>query len=285
MAVETRPPSFLLLLLAPLAACAPSTVQRPAAPAAAATAPPAASAGTAPPARHRAVHIDTLAPDKVAQFVDARRAWVEELRRNDATDGRGVFLEVPSAHRFVTVRAFASYSSFDTRRAIIEASLSRVLKEARDRYDRLSDTSLVFPHTSEIWDVDDDLSYVPRTGALDESSAACGTLIIEDVRPDPASSERYDAARGEINKALAQVGYALTRLSFETTYGAGHLWTLLLAPSREALDGAPPEVEAIAGVLGAGRAHDLEGEIDASVEKREVQPFVVRHDLSWRPVP
>jgi hypothetical protein len=268
-------------------ACQSPAAPCPATPVGAAASAPSADppAGAPARARYRSVHIDTLDPDKVAQFIDARRAWVEELRRDDATDGRGVFLEVPSAKRFITVRAFSSFTSLDTRGAVIKASLARVPKEAGERYDHLSDTALVFPHTSEIWELDDDLSYVPRAGALDEATAACGSLVIEDVRPSPSFEEAYDKARHEINAALAQASYPLTRLTFETRYGAGHVWSLILAASREALDAQPHEVDVVARILGAARAHELDATLSAAVQAREVQAFTVRHDLTWRPVP
>src|SRR2546423_755497 len=93
---------------------------------------------------YRAVHIDTLAPDKVAQFVDARRAWVAELARAGASDGRGVFVQVGD-HQMYTIRSFMRFADFDTRGDAIDRSLAKVPKAAGDAYDRASDTSLVFP--------------------------------------------------------------------------------------------------------------------------------------------
>ena len=234
----------------------------------------------APRALYRSVHIDHLAPDKFAQFEGARRAWVDAMRAANAHDGRGVFLQV-GADTLYNVRSFATYASFDTRNDAINASLAHVPKEAVDRYDRLSDESLVFPHRSEIWRLDDDLSYVPAQGALSESTASFGTVILEDVRPDIDSENRYWNARGEINKALAEARYPLTRLSFPCVYGAGRLTTLVLAASKEALEGAPSVEVVVEKVRGAERAKSLAAEVEASVEKREMLPLVVRHDLTW----
>jgi hypothetical protein len=228
------------------------------------------------------VHIDTLTPGTLPRFEAGRVAWVEALRRANVTDGRGVFLQVDGT-RFYTLRPFATFASFDTRVDAINAALARVPKEAAERYDKDSDESLVFPHTSEIWKVDDELSFTPAQPerALSEATAAVGTLVLDDVRPDPASEERYWAARGEINKALAEARYPLTLRSFRCVYGAGHVATLVLAPSSEALEAAPAVADAVARVRGRARADELTAAIGSSVERTASHAFVVRHDLTW----
>jgi hypothetical protein len=252
---------------------------------------PAVGPGTAAPststvapdgssAHYRSVHIDTLAPDKLGQFEGGRRAWVAELRRANVSDGRGVFLQV-EGNRFYTVRSFATFGSFDTRVATINAALARVPKEAAERYRRDSDESLVFPHLSEIWEVDDELSFVPAEGALTETTAAVGSLVVDDVRPDPGSEERYRKAHAEINLALAAIRYPLTRRSFDCVFGAGHLTTLVLAPSKEALEAAPTLEAAVARARGPARAAELTAAIASSVERSEAHSLVVRRDLTW----
>jgi len=135
---------------------------------------------------YRSVHVDTIAPDKMAQFAGARREWIVEMKRAHGNDGRGLFMQV-GKNRFYTIRSFARFGDFDTRGAVIEKSLAALPKEAGSRYDRLCDTALVFPHSSEIWSVDGDLGYAPAEGAITEQMAASGLMIIEDVRPDPRS--------------------------------------------------------------------------------------------------
>jgi hypothetical protein len=188
-------------------------------------------------------------------------------------------------HRYVTVRPFATYASFDTRIDAINASLAKVPKEAADRYDKDSDAALVFPHTSEIWRVDDDLTYVPAQGGVTEYTAAVGRMVLDDVRPDPASGDRYWNARGAIDKALAAAGYPLTLRTFRCVFGAGHLVTLVLAPSQAVLDAAPTEEAAVARVLGPAKAAELFAAVAASVVKHESEPLVVRHDLTWPDAP
>jgi hypothetical protein len=265
---------FAFLAALPVACAAPSP------PPPTAPAPPSAVAPDAGPPSYRSVHIDTIAPGKFPQFEAARREWVDVLRRANATDGRGLFVEVDGDH-FYTLRPFAQFGGTAERARMIEESMKRVPKEAGDRYDRLCDTALVFPHTSEVWQIDDDLTYTPAVAAPTEATAACGTLVLDDVRPDPDSEERFSSATQAINKALAQAKYPLSRLAFRTVYGAGHFQTMVLAPSKEALDAAPSVETAVAGVLGAARARELLAQTGASVEKHATHPIVLRHDLTW----
>ncbi|MGO8996379.1 MAG: hypothetical protein ACLQVI_23950 [Polyangiaceae bacterium] len=225
------------------------------------------------------VHIDTVSPGLLGQFVDGRREWLAQLRRYGATDGRGVFLQVGDS-TFYTVRRFSTFGSFDTRGEAIEKSLAAVPKEAGERYDHLADTSLVYPHTSEVWERVSDLSYAPAAGPLDERTACCGRLVIEDVRPDPASERAFSDATTAIDTALAEAHYPLTRTTYRTVFGAGHVLTLWLAPSREALDALPSVQDAVATVRGAARAAELTASIDSAVAHRETARLVVRHDMT-----
>ncbi|HTJ47333.1 MAG TPA: hypothetical protein VL463_34780 [Kofleriaceae bacterium] len=228
-----------------------------------------------PTSTYAAVHIDVLAKDKVEQFVGARKAWVAAMDASGANDGRGVFLFVGD-HVMINVRRFSTWASFDTRGDAIDASLARVPKAASEAYDKGSDDSLVWPHASEVWELDKDLSI----GTLDEASADAGTIVWDDVKPDPADEDRYWKAVGEENAALAKAGYPLTRLGFRTRFGAGHVITLWLAASEAARDGAPSVEAAVASVVGEARAKALEADIAASIVHRDAQPFAVRHDLT-----
>jgi hypothetical protein len=242
-------------------------------------APTSTSTPTSGDVRYRAVHIDTIQVGKFGQFEGARREWLAELGRTRATDGRGVFLQVGDS-RFFTLRMFSKFGDFDTRGAAIERSLAAVPKAAGDRYDKLSDTALAFPHTSEIWASEADLSYAPGAGALNEWTAACGRLEIEDVRPDIDSEKHYEEAVSEINAALKAARYPLTRATFTTRFGAGHVYTLWLARSPEELAAAPDVTAAVATVKGGARASELLAAQGAAVERKESWPILVRHDLT-----
>lgn len=225
------------------------------------------------------MHIDTLAPDRAAQFMDARRAWLDAVKKAGGVDRRGTFLQV-DADRFYSVRPLARFAELDGRNDEFGRDLAPVPKSAGDAYDAASDTALVFPHTSEIWRLDGDLAYVPPTGALDETTAACGRLVLEEPRPDPASEERYDKAWAETKGALATAKYPLARVTYRSAFGAGRLVTFWLARSKEVLDSAPSIESAIAGVLGKERSVALLREIDASVVRHEEHAVTRRADLS-----
>jgi hypothetical protein len=264
--------------LAALALLVPACAARTASPAAPRASPPAA-----PPEKddYVAVHIDTVAPEHFAQFVDARREWLAQLREHHATDGRGVFLQVGDG-AFYTVRHFSAFADFDTRGEAIDKSLAAMPKEAGERYDRLADTSLVYPHTSEVWAREPDLAYAPAwaAGGIDERSAWGGRLVVEDVRADPASEKAYSDATTAIDVALKEAQYPLTRVTYRTVFGAGHVFTLWLAPSREAFDAAPSVADAVAKVRGSAGAAALAAAIDGAIAHRETSTVVVRHDMT-----
>ncbi|CAN5260686.1 hypothetical protein BH09MYX1_BH09MYX1_17630 [soil metagenome] len=136
-----------------------------------------------------AVHIDSLSDGKAAQFEDARKKWVAEMAKRGTSDARGLFLQTDS-NRFYTVRPFARFAELDARADRVARALASVPKDARDEYDHRSDEVLVFPHASEIWELDDELGYAPTANALALEHAACGLLVIEELRPDPTRRAR-----------------------------------------------------------------------------------------------
>jgi hypothetical protein len=263
------------LFAAVLAACAPASSPPRSVPAGVTSAPAAAS--TAP--RYRTVHIDTLSPERAAQFVDARHAWLAAVTKAGGVDRRGSYLQV-DGDRFFSMRPLARFAELDARGAEYERDLAPVPKSAGEAYDTASDTALVFPHASEIWRVDDDLAYVPPAGPLDETTACCGRLIVEEARPDPASQERYEKAWAETKAGLAAAKYPLARVTYRSAFGAGRLVTFWFARSNEELAAAPTVEAAIARALGSEKADALKRATEASVVRREEHAVTRRADLS-----
>jgi len=68
----------------------------------------AAGCATAPPVR-LAVHVDTLAPDKLAGYEAARVRYAAGLKARGLDDRRGLFLKV-GEHTYYSVAPFAGYA-------------------------------------------------------------------------------------------------------------------------------------------------------------------------------
>jgi hypothetical protein len=224
------------------------------------------------------VHIDTLPAAKRAEFEAARREWVGVLHAAHASDQRGTFFEVPDIG-FVTLRPFGTFTDLDARGPARKRALVNVPAEALDRYDARSDAVLAFPHHSEIWQRDPDLGYVPAEGALDEQTAGAIEMIIEDVKADTAAEREYDATWREIAAALAAAHYPLTRITFETVYGSGHVVTWWLAPSASALAAASLEAT-LRAQLGPAKAKTLLARRAAVVLRSEHHAMLRRDELS-----
>ncbi|MFI5299001.1 MAG: hypothetical protein ACHREM_12970 [Polyangiales bacterium] len=221
------------------------------------------------------VHIDTLLPDKAPQFMSARRAWVDELERAHAADHRGWFFEVPG-ERVLTMQPLARFADLDGGKADRENALEKVPKAALEKYDRLCDESLAFPHTSEIWRVDADLSYAPADAGIDLVHAGAIRMTLDDVRADTASVSRYDDAWAQVKVALAAAHYPLTRVAFHTVYGSGRRASFWLAKTKAQLDAAPD----LTKTIGLETQAILDSAIAASVLRHEVRDVVPRMDLS-----
>ena len=103
--------------------------------------------------------------------------------------------------------------------------------------------------------------------------------MIEDVRPDPESEERYQRATIEMNRALADARYPLTRVTFATMYGVRARHDVVArAIARRAGRGAQRESVVEGARRGARRS--LTAACDASVVHRAIEPVIVRHDLT-----
>ena len=90
-------------------------------------------------------------------------------------------------------------------------------------YSRLCDESLVFPHTSEIWNEEPALSYLPTGRRLTDAVQ----VVIEDVKP----TMDFEAAWKPFAMALASVKYPIERRTFFCGYGSGRYRPFCFRPA------------------------------------------------------
>lgn len=200
-----------------------------------------------PPPERLLVHIDTLAPDKLLEFADARRRWVAELRRRGLSDRRGDYLQI-GERTFYSVERLGPWRDLDR----LSAQRQRVMRKMGalgTEYDRKSDEALVFPHTSEVWVEQPELGYLPSGRPLTDALQ----LVIEDVEPNAD----YEAAWRPIVAALRAARYPIERRTYFAAYGSGRVCSFWLAPSRAVLATAPPIEQLLAAQLGTTRAAEL----------------------------
>ncbi len=202
-----------------------------------------ALAASPAPAPYRVVHIDSPATAALfTQFENARREWLKELERAHATDGRGVFLQVGD-HQLYTMRSFDKFSNFDTRNDAIAKTQGAISKAASDRYDEQSDSALAYPHTSEVWRVEDDLTLStghPRADRADGQRGAPGhRRSARRLGVGEALRRRHD--RNQSRAQRRAIFIHLTRLGL----GTRSCHTYAVAGRRKGFDAAPT-VEAAA---------------------------------------
>lgn len=204
------------------------------------------AATTTPPVRV-AAHLDTIAPDKLAQYEAARVRWVAELRAAHRSDRRGLYLKI-GANTYWSLVSFGEYRELDGLRAHRQ-KVDAQMGAAAAEYTRLCDESLVFPHASEIWSAEPSLSYLPTGMRLEDARA----LVIEDVKP----TADYEAAWKPIAAALAQAKYPIERRTYFSAYGSGRTLSFWMAPSRAVLQAAPTIEQALVAAVGQARAVEL----------------------------
>jgi hypothetical protein len=211
----------------------------------------AAGCASAPPPPVRlAVHVDTLAPDKLATYEAARVRYAAALCARGLDDGRGLFLKVGD-RTYYSVAPFVGYRQLD-RMGAKTARVDGRMGPAAKQYWHDSDQSLIFPHGNEIWRERPALGYLPTGRGLGDAQ----TVVIEDIDPQ----QDYEAAWRPIAEALAMVKYPIERRTFFSAYGTGRYLSFWLAPSRASLAAAPTLEQAVVAAVGTVRAAALLGE-------------------------
>lgn len=247
---------------------------------AACSTPTKAGAGLMP--SYYTVHVDYVRAGKWAQFEQARTEWATILERHKTSDERGTFLQLDDK-AFLTLRGFESFAELDQRGASRAKALAAVPQEARERYDRLSEETLIPPHRSEIWIHLDDLDYRAPGPALTPTTAGVGRVVVEELWPTPdAGGEKYSEAWRALREALEKAHYPLTRVTFHSFFGSGRLITFWLASAASELEAAPSVEDAAAQVLGKAEAESLLAKIKACVAHTEEHAVRLRGDLSGR---
>ena len=208
----------------------------------------AAGCATAPPGPPRLlVHVDTLSADKTQQFEQARVRFVALLREKGRSDRRGLYLKI-GTNTYYSVVTFARWRDLE-KLGDERAAANHALAAEAQKYDQLSDESLVFPHTSEIWREEPGLAYLPTGMRLPDAVQ----VVIEEVRP----TADYEAAWQPIAAALAQARYPVERRAYFSGYGSGRTLSFWMAPSPAVLKAAPTIEQAVTGVVGEERAKQL----------------------------
>jgi hypothetical protein len=206
-----------------------------------------AGCATAPSAAWLSVHVDTLDPDKIAQFEQARVRFVQLLRQRGTSDHRGLYLKIGD-RTYWSVVSFGAFADLDKLRAD-RTRATQPLGAALTEYDRLCDETLVFPHASEIWTEEPALSYLPKGRRLSDALE----VVIEDVKP----TADYEAAWKPIAAALKQAQYPIERRTYFSAYGSGRVLSFWMAPSRAVLKAAPTIEQALVATVGEARAVEL----------------------------
>jgi hypothetical protein len=236
-----------------------------------------------PPSVRLAVHVDTLAPDKMTQYEAARLRYAAELCARGLDDRRGLFLKVGD-RTYYSVVTFLGWRELEQ----INADTKRVDEQmgwAAKRYYQDSDDSLIFPHGNEIWRERPSLSYAPTGRPLGEALS----VVIEDVDPQ----KDYEAAWKPIAAALASARYPIERRTFFSAYGSGRYLSFWLASSRALLQTAPTLEQALVTALGEERATALLREwrgmvlraqtLDVAVSPEMTSPCASRAASATRP--
>src|SRR5262245_12282266 len=95
------------------------------------------------------VHVDTLAPERVARFEAARVRFRALLQQKAISHRRGLYFRVGD-HTYFSLVPIVRWRDLE-RLASDRRRAHAAMKGPVEEYDRISDESLVFPHASEIW--------------------------------------------------------------------------------------------------------------------------------------
>lgn len=233
-------------------------------------------------ARYVAVHVDHLESQNLKTFASARQRWLHVLTEHATTDGRGLFIQTGDSG-FLSLRPLQTLGDLDRSPSLIKAALSTVDPQAQKTYDDASDALLVPPHRNEIWRYDADLSLAVTDPIAALSGAAWGKMVVEEIDPSP-KGEDYERAWPAIRDALTQESYPLTRVTYWSRYGSGHLVSFWLAKSQQEFLETKSALETVKSALGAERAEGLFDRQHKAVLASDSIDVIPRVDLSSAPL-
>ena len=231
----------------------------------------AAAIDTAP---HLRAHLDHVRPEDMASFAAARREWREFVGERGLPDPwGGTVLEI-EGRGFYSLRPLATLDALVAPRP--PAPTDDAYVAAERRYNQRSDAVLVFPHATQVWTRNDDLSYRPAAAAPALSAACSGTIAFDAV--EPLAWDAYEGAWTRVHDALRRVAYPLTHLTLGSRYGDGRTVSIWIGADAAAFRAAPLE-PALAKAVGATAATELLAALRASTKATESAGLLCRPDL------
>jgi hypothetical protein len=231
-----------------------------------------AAIDTAP---HVRAHLDHVRPEHMAAFAEARREWKGFLAQRGLPDAwGGTVLEV-EGRGFYTLRPLETLDALVAPRPMAPTDDAYVA--AQRRYNTRSDEVLVFPHATQVWTRNDDLSYRPAADAPALSARCSGTLAFDSV--EPLAWGAYEQAWTRIHDALRRVSYPLTHVVLGSRYGDGRTVSIWIGTDAAAFRAAPFE-PALGKAVGAAAATELLAALRAATKTSDSAGLTCRPDLS-----
>ncbi len=227
--------------------------------------------------------MDNLDSAKAALFVNARRGWLEVLRRDDGLlgDGRPLFWHArstPAGETFFSFYPFRTWSDLDARGQMAKETVKEVGEDALKTYDS-GDKALVSPHYSQVWSrvAEYDIA-APATEPLTELSAMAGRLEVHSV--DITRWDEFERSWKQVAEALISADYPLACRTYRSIYGKGEYMVWWLAPDSTAYGNAPSIPDALDRQLGPQKSAELRGVLAEIFPVEELYEIARRPDLS-----
>lgn len=232
----------------------------------------------------RWVHIDTVDPQKVQIFENARKTWLVTLRKNGQLlgDGRPLFWQTRggAVYTYFTFYPFRRWAEMDTRGEMIDQTEKVVGADAVKTYD-LGDAALVPPHYSQIWRrvAGSDITW-SGSASLTEVTAAVGRMELHEVGFE--NWEEFELSWKAVQEALAAQKYPLACRVFSNAFGRnqGEYILMWLASDAAQYHGAATLKAALQQALGVPKSKALLASLEKTFPLQKSIEIEKRMDLS-----
>lgn len=231
----------------------------------------ATTAAAAELPRYWSVHIDTPRGEDRDDYEQAGREQAvmrRQILADHKVERQPVFSIRTSNGNYYSFRPRGNFAEFDNPDQYPEAVRDEIRTKVGSIDDRVHATLL--DHHSEIWETEDDLTWVPKN-----ASRARGYARLLTMRVKPDQRDEFEAVMKKFREAVGESQPDDVVLTFHSTYGSGAFQQLWL--SNDAITGMR---EVFRQAFGEDEADDLMAQWRNSILNVHITPARPRPDLT-----